>query len=141
MLRQVLVLEDTHPDSIAVLTVDKEFMNQLTFDHKAQLTVDMDRLFVLFINDEVQLIEVKYGKSVVHRQSGSTGGKTFSLILRGNNDLKFGPTMDMVDFNQFDQTCLFSIAFDDKTTFALIVNVLVVKIRQLDKRFVRLFNQ
>ncbi len=68
MLCQVLMLEDTHPDRIAVFPVDKEFMNQLAFDHKAQLTVDVDRLLVLFINDEVQLIEVKYGKSVVHRQ-------------------------------------------------------------------------
>ena len=56
MFCQILLLEDTHADCVAVLTVDKEFMNQLAFDHKPEFTVDVDGFFVLFINDQIQLI-------------------------------------------------------------------------------------
>jgi hypothetical protein len=56
---QVLMLEDAHANGVAVFTVDKELMNQLAFHHKAQLAVDMDRFFVLFIDDQVQLVEIQ----------------------------------------------------------------------------------
>jgi hypothetical protein len=46
---QMLVLEDTHADGVAVFTIDKELMDQFTFHHKAKLAVDMDRFFILFI--------------------------------------------------------------------------------------------
>ena len=56
MFCQILLLEDTHTYSVAVLAVDKEFMNQLALDHKAKFKVDVDSFFVLFINDQIQLI-------------------------------------------------------------------------------------
>ena len=68
MSGQVLVLEDAHADGIAVFTVDKEFVYQLTFHHKAQLAVDVNRFFVLFIDYQVKLVEIQDVKSVIHRQ-------------------------------------------------------------------------
>ena len=56
MFRQIRLLENTHTDGVAVLAVDKEFMNQFTFHHKAEFTVDVDGFFVLFIDDQIQLI-------------------------------------------------------------------------------------
>ncbi|MNL82891.1 hypothetical protein D3C87_2103870 [compost metagenome] len=47
--------------------------------------------------------------------------------------------MDVVDLNQLDQTGLFAVAFDNETALALVVNMFIVKIRQLDKSLVRLF--
>ena len=47
--------------------------------------------------------------------------------------------MNVVDLNQFHQTGFFTFTLHDKTAFALIVNVLIVEIRQLNKRLVRLF--
>ena len=59
MSGQVLMLEDAHADSIAVFTVDKELVNQLAFHHKAQLAVDMDRFLVLFVHNQVKLVEFR----------------------------------------------------------------------------------
>jgi hypothetical protein len=56
---QVLMLEDAHADGVAVFTVDKELMNQFAFHHKAQLAVDMDRFFVLFIHNQIKLVEIQ----------------------------------------------------------------------------------
>lgn len=65
---QVLMLEDAHADGIAVFTVDKELVDQLAFHHKAQLAVDMDRFLVLFVHNQVQLVEIQNVESVIHRQ-------------------------------------------------------------------------
>ncbi|MNN95765.1 hypothetical protein D3C81_2146270 [compost metagenome] len=45
----------------------------------------------------------------------------------------------MVNLNQFDQTGFFSVALDNETALALVVNMFIVQIRQLNKRLVRLF--
>jgi hypothetical protein len=47
--------------------------------------------------------------------------------------------MDVVELDQFDQTDRLAIVIDrDEAAFALIVHVLVVKLRQLRERFIRL---
>ncbi len=51
VLGQILVLEQAHADGVAVLAVNEKLMDQFTLDHKAELTVNMDRFFILFIND------------------------------------------------------------------------------------------
>jgi hypothetical protein len=47
--------------------------------------------------------------------------------------LKFGAAMDVVDLNQFHQPGFFTITFDNKAAFALIVNVFIVKVGELNK--------
>jgi len=49
--------------------------------------------------------------------------------------------VDVVNLNQFDQTGFFSVALDNETALALVVNMFIVQIRQLNKRLVRLLNQ
>lgn len=56
MLGQILVLEQAHTDGIAIFTVNKEFVDQFTFHHKSELAVDVDRFFIFFIDDKVELI-------------------------------------------------------------------------------------
>ncbi len=52
MLGQILVLEQAHADGVAVLAVNEKLMDQFTLDHlKPSLQVNMDRFFILFIND------------------------------------------------------------------------------------------
>ncbi len=53
------MLENAHADGVAVFTVDKELVNQLAFHHKAQLAIDMDRFFVLFVHNQVKLVEFR----------------------------------------------------------------------------------
>ncbi len=45
----------------------------------------------------------------------------------------------MVDFNQLHQSGFIAIAFDDKAALALIVNMFVVQIGELNEGLVRLF--
>ena len=66
--QQVLMLENAHADGVAVFTVDKELVNQLAFHHKAQLTVEVNRFFVLFIDNQVKLVEIQNVEPVIHRQ-------------------------------------------------------------------------
>ena len=56
MLGQILVLEQAHTDGIAIFTVNKEFVDQFTLHHKSELAVDVDRFFIFFIDDKVELI-------------------------------------------------------------------------------------
>lgn len=56
MFRQILMLEDTHADGVTVLSVNKELVNQLAFHHKTKFAVDVNGFFILFINDQIQLI-------------------------------------------------------------------------------------
>lgn len=63
MLCQILMLENAHANGIAVLTVNKEFMHQFTFDRKTKLTINVDCFFILFIDDQIKLIKIKYGKA------------------------------------------------------------------------------
>lgn len=70
MFIQILLLEDTHADGVTVFAVNEELMNQLAFYSKPEFTVDVNRFFILFIDDQIQFIEVEYGKSVIHRQFG-----------------------------------------------------------------------
>ena len=76
------MLEDAHANGVAVFTVDKELVNQFAFHHKAQLAVDMDRFLVLFIDDEIKLVEIQDVESVIHRQLRRPRGETFPLMLR-----------------------------------------------------------
>lgn len=70
MFIQILLLEDTHADGVTVFAVNKELMYQLTLYSKPEFTVDVNSLFILFIDDQIQFIEIEYGKSVIHRQFG-----------------------------------------------------------------------
>lgn len=70
MFIQILLLEDTHADGVTVFAVNEELMNQLAFYSKAEFTVDVNRFFILFIDDQIQFIEIEYGKSLIHRQFG-----------------------------------------------------------------------
>lgn len=70
MFIQILLLEDTHADGVTVFAVNEELMNQLAFYSKPEFTVDVNRFFILFIDDQIQFIEIEYGKSVIHRQFG-----------------------------------------------------------------------
>ena len=54
-------------------------MDQFTLDHKAELAVNMDRFFILFIDNQIQLIQIEHGKAIVHRQPRGAGGEAFSL--------------------------------------------------------------
>ena len=47
--------------------------------------------------------------------------------------------MDVVDLNQLHQPGFFTITFDNKPAFALIVNVFIVKVGELNEGFVGLF--
>ena len=47
--------------------------------------------------------------------------------------------MNMVYFNQLHQTGIIAIIRNDKTAFALIVDVFIVKIAQFNKGFIRFF--
>ena len=59
--------------------------------------------------------------------------------MRGcDDDLKFGPAVDVIDLDKFDQPDLGPVVLNDKTALALIVDVLVVQIRQFHKRLIRL---
>ncbi|MNF07271.1 hypothetical protein D3C80_2074150 [compost metagenome] len=55
------------------------------------------------------------------------------------DDLEFCAAVDVVDLHQFHQPDLGAFVGDDKTPFALIVDVFVVEIGKLDKGFVRFF--
>lgn len=101
------MLEQAHPNSIAVFAVNEKLVNELALDHKPKLAVDVDRFFIFAVDDEVQLIEVEYGKAVVHCQLSGAGRKTSPLIVRGDNDLKLGASVDVVNLNQLDQTGFF----------------------------------
>lgn len=39
---QMLMLENAHADGVTVFAINKELMDQFTFHHKAELTVDMN---------------------------------------------------------------------------------------------------
>lgn len=59
--------------------------------------------------------------------------------MRGcDDDLKFGPAVDVIDLDKLDQPDLGPVVLNDKTALALIVDVLVVQIRQFHKRLIRL---
>ncbi|MNI70297.1 hypothetical protein D3C73_1261030 [compost metagenome] len=45
----------------------------------------------------------------------------------------------MVNFHQFHQTGFFTVALHYKAAFALVMNMLVIQVRQLNERFVRFF--
>ena len=60
-------------------------------------------------------------------------------MLRGDDDLELRPTVNVVDLNQLHQPGFFTFTLHNKTTFTLIVNVLIVEIGQLDKGLIRLF--
>lgn len=48
--------------------------------------------------------------------------------MRGcDDDLKFGPAVDVIDLDKFDQPDLGPVVLNDKTALALIVDVLVVQ--------------
>jgi hypothetical protein len=64
------MLENAHADGVAVFTVDKELVNQLAFHHKAQLAIDIDRFFVLFVHNQVKLVEIQNVESLIHCQPG-----------------------------------------------------------------------
>ncbi len=74
---QMLMLENAHAYGVTVFAVNKELMDQFTFHHKAQLTVDMNRFFVLFVDDKVKLVEIQDVKPVIHRQLCRSRRKTF----------------------------------------------------------------
>ena len=139
MFLKVLMLEQAHANGIAVFAVDKELVNQLAFDHKTEFAVDMDRFFVFFINNQIQLIQIENGKAVVHCQLSGARRQPFALIFRGDDNLELGATVNVVYLHQFNQPGFFAIAFDDETAFTLIVNVFVVKVREFDEGLVRLF--
>ncbi len=46
----------------------KKLMDEFTLDDKAELAVNMDRFFILFIDNQIQLIQIKNRKTVVHGQ-------------------------------------------------------------------------
>lgn len=74
---QMLMLENAHADGVTVFAINKELMDQFTFHHKAELTVDMNCFFVLFIDDEVKLVEIQDVKPIIHRQLCRPRRKTF----------------------------------------------------------------
>lgn len=57
MAFQILMLENAHADGVAVLTVDEKLMFKHAFDLEAELGVDVDRFFVLLIDNQVELVE------------------------------------------------------------------------------------
>ena len=57
-------------------------MDEFTLDDKAKLAVNMDRFFILFIDNQIQLIQIKNRKTVVHGQPRRASGKAFSLEVR-----------------------------------------------------------
>ena len=56
----------------------------------------------------------------------------------GDDDREFGPAVDVIDLDKLDQADLGLIVLDDETALALIVDVLVIQIRQFHKRLIRL---
>ena len=92
----------------------------------------MNRFGVLFIDDEIELIEIQYGKAVIHCQLSGTGRQAFTLIFRRDDNLKLSPAVNMVYFDKLHQARVIAIKRNDKTAFALIVDVFIVKIAQLD---------
>ena len=67
VLCQILMLEYAHANSIAILTVNKEFMHQFTFDRKTELTINMNRFLILLIDNQIKLIEIKNSETIIHR--------------------------------------------------------------------------
>ena len=124
LLREIVVLEPAHPQGVAVLPVAEEFVFQLAFYLEAELGVYVDGLFVLGIHDKIQLVQIEDRKRVVHNQRNGPRRIAEPLMGRGDDDLEFGPAMDVVDFDEFDQTNLGLIVFDDETALALIVELL-----------------
>lgn len=59
VLCQILMLEYTHANGITILTINKKLMHQFTFNRKAKLAVNVNRFFILFIDDQIQLIEIE----------------------------------------------------------------------------------
>lgn len=59
-LRHVLRLENTHAQHGAIFTVNEELVDQLAFYLEAQLAVNVDCLRVLFVDDQIQLIQVQH---------------------------------------------------------------------------------
>ncbi len=66
VLCQILMLEYAHANGIPILTINKELMHQFTFNRKAKLAVNVNRFFILFIDDQIQLIEIENGEAIVH---------------------------------------------------------------------------
>ena len=59
-------------------------------------------------------------------------------MIGGDDNLKFGAAVDVVDFDQLDQPRLVVIGLDDEAALALVVDVFVVKVGQLGEGLVRL---
>jgi len=99
----------------------------------------MDRFFILFIDDQIQLIQIEHGKAIVHGQPRGACGEAFSLEFGRDDDLELGPAVHMVDLNQLDQSGFIAVAFDDKAALTLIVNMFVVEIGKFNEGLIRLF--
>jgi len=84
-------------------------------------------------------VQVENGKGVIHGHDGGNRRITPSLISRCNDDLKLGSAVDMIDLDKFDQPDALLATFGDKASLALVVNVFVVEITELDIGFIRLF--
>ena len=66
VLCQILMLEYTHANGITILTINKELLHQYTYNRKAKLAVNAHRIFILLINDQIQLKEIENAKAIVH---------------------------------------------------------------------------
>ncbi len=60
-------------------------------------------------------------------------------MRRVDDDLKLRPAMHVVDLDQLDQPGFLPVVFHHKAPLGLIVDVLIIQVRKLHKRFVRLF--
>ncbi len=133
MLGQILVLEQAHADGVAVLAVNEKLMDQFTLDHKAELAVNMDRFFILFIQRLNTAHWIEHGKAIVHRQACGAGGETFSLEVGGDDDLELGPAGTWLISTSSTSPAFIAIAFDDKAALALIVNMFVAQIGEAQR--------
>lgn len=135
---QPVGLKDAHPCHVAVSAIDEKFVPQHAFRLKAEFFVHMAGAGVFDIDDEVNLVQIQRAEAVFHCQRGGAGGDTASLMVRGDDNLKFGAAVDVVDFDQLDQPRLVGIGLDDEAALALVVDVFVVKVGQLGEGLVRL---
>src|SRR5258708_21688581 len=134
-----ILLEQAHAQCVVILPIAEKFLDQFRLVSETAFLVHVNGRRVRFVDDQIKLAQVQYGKRIVDREPRGDGRVAAALRLRSDDNLELAAPVDVVEFDQLDQTDGFAGVVDrDEAALALVVNVLIVKLRQLREGLIRL---
>gem|GEM_PF-5955909 len=124
-----IALKNAHAQSIMISTVAEKLFRHNAFCFKSAFLVNVHGAFVIYINNQIELVQIQYFERIIDGKPSRFCGVTTALPVGCYNDLEFATTVYMINFDQFDQADSFTFRIlTYEPPFALVMHVLIVQL-------------